>query len=228
MLRRLGLFIAFLFAASIAQAAPRPPAWNQTVTAGAAGWTLGNPQAPVKVTQYSAYTCPFCAAFAVEAEAPLRLFYVGSGRVSFEVRQVLLSPVDLTVAMLVECGPRDRYFLNHVAFLRSQPRWRQALHGATRSQSQRWTQGPLIQRNRAIAGDLKLYAFMEGRGMGRMEVDRCLGDQAAADRIRAESEASLSAGIEGVPSFAINGNVLPNVNNWSQLRPMIDKSLTEQ
>lgn len=224
MRRIAALMLALGAGGALAQA--RDPAWNNTVSLGAGGsHVLGNPAAKVKVTEYSSYTCARCAAFAVQSEGPLRIGYVSSGRVSFEVRHYLRNAVDLTVAMLVECGPKENFFLNHTAFLRRQASWIAPLASASDSQKRRWFYGPLVQRNRAIADDFGLFAIMESRGYDRMQTDRCLGDQAAADRIAAQSQAAVDQGIVDAPRFFINGTLAAGVDSWSRLQPLIDKGL---
>ena len=190
----------------------------------AGGHVLGNPDAPIKVVEYASYSCHFCAEFSKQSEGSLRIAYISSGKVSFEVRNLLLNSFDLPLAMLVECGPKERFFLNHIAFYRSQQRWIENLDNVTKGQQVRWSSGSMAQRNRAIAGDLGLYQVMESLGFERLEVDKCLADEAAAARIKAQSEAGLALGVSGTPTFAINGTQLDDVHDWSALRRVIDMS----
>jgi hypothetical protein len=44
------------------------------------GHLVGNPGAAVKLVEYVSYTCPHCAHFEVEADAPLRLSFIASGK----------------------------------------------------------------------------------------------------------------------------------------------------
>jgi protein-disulfide isomerase len=108
----------------LSAAAPKSVGWNYTVTRTAAGSNvLGNPAAKVKLTKFISYTCPGCAKFESEAEGALRLGYIATGKVSLEVRHFLRDPVDLTVALLTNCGAKEKFFLNHAAFMRSQKVW---------------------------------------------------------------------------------------------------------
>ncbi|MGB7655774.1 MAG: thioredoxin domain-containing protein [Novosphingobium sp.] len=199
--------------------------WNTTVTLSPeGGHVLGNPDAAIKVTEYASYSCHFCAEFANQSEGPLRIGYISSGKVSFEVRNLLLNSFDLPLAMLVECGPKERFFQNHIAFYRRQQRWMEKLQDLTKAQTVRWGSGTMAQRNRAIASDLQLYDIMESLGYDRMEVDKCLTDEAAATRIKAQSETALDLGVSGTPSFAINGSLMEDIHDWPELRRIIDLS----
>lgn len=199
--------------------------WNTTVTLSPqGGHVLGNPDAAIKITEYASYSCHFCAEFSNQSEGPLRISYISSGKVSFEVRNLLLNSFDLPLAMLAECGPKERFFLNHTAFYRSQKRWMENLDNVTKGQQVRWNSGTMAQRNRAIAGDLGLYQIMESLGIDRMEADKCLADDAAAARIKAQSDAALDLGVSGTPSFAINGALVEDIHDWPALRRIIDMS----
>lgn len=212
--------------ASAAGAAPKTIGWNYEVSFGADGsHVLGNPAAPVKLAEYVSYTCPHCAAFTSESEGPLRIGYVSSGKVSVEVRHLLRDPIDLTAAMLTNCGPKEKFFLNHSAFMRSQATWIRPLGNASTAQRQRWTTGTLLQRNQAIANDFHFYAIMQSRGFDRLATDKCLADQALAQRLGKQAQQGYSLGIRSTPAFTINGKLLDNTSEWSELRPQLDASM---
>ena len=219
-------FLAVAAIAAAAGAAPTTIGWNQVVGLGADGsHVLGNPAAPVKLTEYISYTCPHCAQFTRESEGPLRIGYISTGKVSLEVRHLLRDPIDLTVAMLANCGPKEKFFLNHSAFMRSQATWMKPLLEASQAQKQRWITGTLAQRNQAIASDFHLYAIMQSRGYDRIATDRCLADAALAQRLGKQAQQGYSLGVRSTPAFTINGQLLANTSEWSELRPQIDASM---
>lgn len=207
-------------------AAPPRGGWNGVVVLGADGsHVVGNPQAKVKLTEYISYTCPHCATFTVEAEGALQIAYVTSGRVSVEIRHMLRDPIDLTAAMLTNCGAKEKFFQNHAAFMRRQAQWIDPLGKASRAKRQRWVSGTLVQRNRAIASDFHFYEIMAARGYDRSAVDRCLADAAMAQRIGKQAKDAYTLGVRYTPSFTINGQLLEDTSEWSELRPQIDASL---
>lgn len=213
--------------AALSLAAGKPATnWNTAVAVTPSGsHVLGNPAAKLKLTTFVSYTCPHCAHFEVEADAPLRLAYVRPGKVSVEVRHMLRDPIDLTVAMLTNCGTKDKFFLNHGMFMRSQATWMKPMMTANQAQRTRWTSGDLAARNRAIASDLHFYQIMATRGYDRITVDRCLADKAMADRLARQAQAASDLGVMKTPSFAINGSLLVGTGEWSELQPQIDAAL---
>ena len=196
--------------------------WNHTLTiTPGGGHLLGNPAARIKLTEYVSYTCPHCAHFETEAELPLRLGFVANGSTSVEVRHLVRDPVDLTVAMLTNCGPKEKFFLNHSALMRGQDAWIAPMINASPARQARWNSGNALTRRRAIAADFGLYAIMARRGYERTTADRCLADEALAKRLADQTAAAAAAGIDSTPSFAIGDVVLAGTHSWDLLQPQL-------
>ncbi|AKH42286.1 protein-disulfide isomerase [Altererythrobacter atlanticus] len=196
--------------------------WVNTVTVTDGGHLIGNPDAKVKLTEYISYTCHVCADFAREGEDPLKLAYVEPGKASLEIRHLIRDPVDLTAAMLANCGAPGKFPLNHSAFMRAQPEFMAVAQEANDAQMARWRNTDRPAARRAIASDLGFYEIMERRGYSRSEADRCLNDEAKAKKM-----ADIAArdwklpGIQGTPAFAIDGNILAGTHSWRMLAPQI-------
>lgn len=200
--------------------------WNTTVAVTPTGsHVLGNPAARVKLTEFISYTCSHCAHFDREASDRLRVTGVAQGKVSIEVRHLVRDPIDMTVAMLTNCGPPAKFFLNHSAFLRSQDNWIGNANNASAAQRQRWSTGDMPSRMKAIASDFGFYPIMATRGYDRMTVDRCLSDRAMAQQLAAQTESASKLGVTGTPSFLINGQLLAGTHDWQSLQPQIEARL---
>jgi protein-disulfide isomerase len=234
MLRRLTRLIALPAIALLTLAptgtATRAPAgaptvrgdWNNrvTITPGG-GHMLGNPAATVKLTEYASYTCSHCAEFEIQANGALRISYIASGQLAYEVRHYVRDPIDMTVALLANCGAPNRFFLNHAAFMRSQRTWMQLLTDAGPATRARWNTGTMVVRRRAIATDLHLYDIAATRGYDRNTAERCLADEAMATRLAAQTEEGNRLQITGTPSFLINQSLLLATYDWATLRPQL-------
>lgn len=199
--------------------------WHTIVAETELGHRLGNPDAKVKLVEFLSYTCPHCAEFAREGQAPLQLGYLAPGKISIEIRHLVRDPVDLTVGLLVNCGATSKFLANHDAFLLGQPRWIAPLGTATQAQRVRWTT-PGAAGRRAIASDFGFYPIMQRRGYGRAAVDRCLADEAMARRLAETSAKEWDRpGIDATPSFAINNVVLPGTHTWAALERQLKEFL---
>lgn len=214
--------LAFL-AAALAACVGAAPNWNTTVSlTEGGGHRLGNPSAKVQLMEFVSYTCPHCAHFEKEADGVMRLAYVAPGKLSIEVRHVIRNPIDLTATVLANCGPKDKFFLNHAAILRSQDKWLKKLQDAGEAQRVRWRTGTHGAKLRALATDAGFYQIMAQRGYDRLQVDRCLSDEAKARQLATESKVGAEQyGVEVTPSFALDGALLAGTHKWADLQPQI-------
>ena len=197
--------------------------WNATVVRTDGGHLIGNPDAKVKLKEFVSYTCPHCAHFAKDGEGALQLAYIAPGKVSVEIRHIVRDPVDLTAALLTNCGPAAKFPRNHAAFMHSQDKWIGLLSTANQAQRQRWFSGNQAARFRAIASDFGFYRILEQRGYRRTDVDRCLADARKADQLAAATKANFETfGVKSTPSFVLNGVLLAGTHDWKLLQPQLD------
>ena len=158
----------------------------------------------------------------------LRLTVVPKGKVQVTVTNLLRNPVDLTVAMLANCGDPKRFFVRHNAFFATQDTWLQKAIDATKSQQQRWYQGPMIDRMRAMASDLELYKIMSGWGIDRAQTDACLADKAMLEKLSNQQAEIAKLGLKSTPSFTLNGKVLTDVHDWTGVSTAITSALADE
>ena len=212
-----------------ASAAPKKPALPpreggpiaQVTVLPSGSHLLGNPAAKIKLVEYMSYTCPHCAHFEDEAAPALKIKFVGSGKGSLEIRHYLRDQVDVTVALLVNCAPPQRFWSLHHAFLAKQETWMGEAQKTNAGQQARWNSGKFAERMRAIARDLRFYEFMDNHGVERTTVDRCLANEALARRLAAQTDEGTKLGIEGTPSFFIGDTLLAGTHDWKTLEPQL-------
>lgn len=198
------------------------------VTIGEGGSHIqGNPAARVQVTEYVSYTCPHCAHFTETSDGLMRSQYIAPGLVKVEVRHIVRDPVDMAMTVAANCGAPSGFFRRHVALMAQQEailnRW-QALPSAT---TQQWLQLPMAQRLQRIAGDTGVTAWMRAQGLTAAQANACLSDTALQGRLVAMTNAGIAAGVEGTPSFAINGQLQPTseIRGWPTLSTALDQRL---
>lgn len=197
--------------------------WSTTVKAGDRGYVIGNPEAEHRLIEFVSYTCPHCATFTIEGEAPLQYVYIGSGKLNLEVRSVIRNVVDLTATLLVQCGDTSRFLQNHTMFMTRQDVWLAKARSSSRSQQAIWMSPDALRGRQNMAQYLGFYDMMETRGYSRPELDRCLSDAARARELEINTSADFAEfGIRGTPSFALDGATLADVHSWQALRPHLD------
>ena len=145
------------------------------------GNAMGNPDAPVTITEYSDYRCSHCGTFALETEPLLEEAFIETDKVYFVSRSVgdLLgsAPSVLATEASYCAAEQNKYWEIHDLVFSNQ--------GTTITQS-----------------ILEKWAKTVGVEMGEFKAcmsDNRYDDRIAQDRIDAEAE-----GISGTPSFVVS------------------------
>ena len=223
--------IAFALAAALAAAPAAAPAaaaaaerdWAAAIVATPeGGFRMGNPAARVKLVEYVSLTCPHCADFS-RTGGPALVEQVRTGRVSFEIRPYPLDIVAEVGAQLSRCAaPADAFALNDaiLAGLGETNARLLALSEAEIGAIDALAPGEQRQRIASAAG---LDAIAARHGLDAAEARACLADQAGADRVLAIKAAAESIGVQGTPSFTINGVLQQHVHDWAALAPLIGR-----
>src|SRR5204863_5155321 len=87
------------------------------------GFMMGNPNAKVKLVEFGSLTCPHCKAFDDEGVPTLIGKYVKSGQVSWEFRNYVRDPFDLTASLIARCNGAKSFFPLARAFYKDQNVW---------------------------------------------------------------------------------------------------------
>jgi protein-disulfide isomerase len=204
--------------------APDGSSWTETVTiSNEGGYVLGNPDAPIKLVEYASHTCGACAQFASTGKPPLKDTYVASGVVSFEQRNLVRDPIDLTIATLVRCGQKE----NMQAL--SDQAW-QSLNdifqnvNTNQAQYEAAANQPVEQRFVTIAQSAGLIDFFSARGLSADQARSCLADNAAITKIAESSQKQAEElGVNSTPTFFLNGRKLEE-RSWAQLEPVLQRA----
>ena len=173
---------------------------------------LGAPDAPLKLVEYASHTCSHCAACSQEAAAKLD-GYVEKGVVSYEIRNQIHDPVDLSIALLARCGtPQTFHPLANQAWQNFETLMTSLqANGAALQQAQ---QVPQAQRFQAVAEAAGLLDFFAARGISRDQAMQCLANTDEAQQIAERSQAqSDELAISGTPTFFLNGKRL-DTTSW--------------
>lgn len=214
-------------AAPVAAApAPAGQSWTETVTRTAEGYMMGNPNAPIKLVEYGARTCPTCAAFAHDGFGPLTQNYVASGKVSFEFRDFMVhGPSDIALALVGTCGSDATFFPILEQQYANQEQFLNRLQALTPAQQQALQGQSPGRQAAALAEAMGAIDFVKARGVAEPQARACLADQAKFAAIIKPTETAGAAGtVTGTPTFLINGEVVPNTLSWAQLEPALKRA----
>lgn len=197
--------------------------WAKSVVATPeGGYRMGNPNAPVKVVEYGSLTCPHCADFINSAKAPIAA-KVRTGKVSFEFRNFVLNGVDATATLLARCAAPAQFFPLVERIYATQPQWIARFTGLSDEQKQRIQALPETERLLGVAEAAGLTQLAVQGGVPAAKAKACLVDPAGLARIGEIYEAAAKLGVQGTPSFFVNGKRVM-VHDWAGLDGEIKKA----
>jgi protein-disulfide isomerase len=196
----LGAFGLGTTAASAQETAP-------AATAEIKDFSLGSPDAPVKITEYASFTCSHCANFHDTVFKSLKADYIDTGKVEFTYREVYFDRYGLWAAMVARCGGDMRYFGISDILFETQSDWA-------------GSQDPNV-----VVENLKKIG--RTAGMDDATLDACMKDGAMAEALVARFETNMKAdGVEGTPTLFINGVKHSNMG-YDELKAIIDAELAK-
>ena len=199
-------------------APPAGKSWSQVVRVDGDGVVMGNPDAPIKIEEFGAFTCGHCAKFTQDSHEELKRDFVDTGRVSYKLTPFMLHPVDAIAGAIVKCTGPDRFFpladatfIEHEAFIAGASKPQPGIEEAMKL--------PPEQRFTALAKGWGIDQFYQQRGVPAATIEQCLSKVENVEAI----EKGTNAGVEkyqitGTPTFVINGQVAEGIASWGPLR----------
>lgn len=174
-------------------------------TAGFRGYVLGSDSAPVEITEYADYQCPWCANFSLVNFPDVQERLIDSGKLRWRYRDYPLEqhPFSRLSAHAAACADEQgKFWPMHKLIYQGQPDW--ASGGAGR-----------VFRGYADAVQLDLGRY-----------DECMKSARYAGRIQASYQEGTALGVNGTPTFLIAGRLYgADQANYDRLRAIVD-SLT--
>ncbi len=193
--------------------APAPAASGPVPVAadGFRGYTLGSDSAPVEVVEYADFQCPHCGEFAVLQLPTIKEQLIATGKVRWRLRDYPLGafPWSRAAALAAQCaGEQGQY-------------WRMA-------DTLFLTQSGWGRQSRDPSGYFSDLA--RSLGLNRDTFDACLASQRYAGRIEASRQEALARGVNGTPTFFVNGRLWPDERNTSsdRFKQVVDSVIAAQ
>lgn len=209
MAKTIAAAVAFVLAGLLPMTATAQEATTETAPAAVEiqDFSIGSPDATVKVVEYASFTCPHCAAFHANVWPQLKTNYVDTGKVQFTYREVYFDRYGLWAAMVARCGGEMRYF---------------GIIDMIFEQQQEWAAS---DDPNVVVGNLRTIG--KAAGLDDAALDVCLKDGAKAEAMVAHFEANMEAdGVEGTPTFIINGTKHSNMS-YDDMKAIIDAELAK-
>lgn len=151
---------------------------------------MGADDAPVTVIAYASVTCPHCSAWFSEDWPVVKRDLIDTGKIRFVFREFPTQPVQLAMAgfLIANCALEDGFFPSMIHQMEIQADIFEAAKAGNAQQ--------------AYLEVAQKAGLPDGAAM-----KTCLDDKTGYDRIQESMIRAEAAGVRGVPSFFINGEV---------------------
>lgn len=179
------------------------PGWlaNRASIAGSEGFVVGDPNAPVTVTQFSSYTCSFCKQFSENEEKGFIAEYVDTGKVFYRFVNIPANnEAGLLGAEASYCAADQNRFFDYKDYLYT---YAAAADGFSLN---------------------NLTQYAQDAGLDTAAFEECMASDTFANAYDEDVRFAQSVGITGTPSFLVNGQLVYS----TELVQTVEEALAEQ
>jgi protein-disulfide isomerase len=171
-------------------------------TAGFRGYLKGSPDAPVEISEYADYQCPFCQTFATLQMPTIDERLIKTGRVRWRYRDFPLQQHQFArlAAHSAACADEQgKYWEQHDRIYEGQSDW-----AASRD-----------------AGD-HFREYAQGNGLDLGRYDECMQSGKYAGRIQASLEEGSRAGVSSTPTLLVGDRLYQGRIDSDAIRRLVD------
>jgi protein-disulfide isomerase len=170
--------------------------------------SIGNPNAKVTIIEFGDYQCPSCRMFWREVEPRLKKDYIDTGKVKMVFRDfpiVQIHPESIMAAMAADCAnDQGKYWQYHDKVYREQDKGSDDLV-------------------RFKVADLKKWG--KDIGLDTAKFNECVDSDRYKDEVLKDKADGDGVGIQGTPTFFINGHVIGGAQPYPVFKKLIDELL---
>ncbi|HKJ38827.1 MAG TPA: thioredoxin domain-containing protein [Anaerolineales bacterium] len=155
---------------------------------------MGDPNAPIKIEEFSDFQCPFCERFHEETEPLLQQYYIETGKVLFVYRSM------------------DNWVSQNIGGARTESKDAAAAAYCAGEQNMFWDMhahlfGNVLGEDVGSFTDKRLAAIAEKAGLNMDEFTACYDSGKFTDRTRQDFDDGTAAGVTGTPGFVVSWTV---------------------
>ncbi len=165
--------------------------------------TLGSPDAPVTIVEFSDFQCSFCRKFWAETLPRLKETYIKAGQVRFVYQHfTVLGGHSVAAAKAVECaGEQGKFWPYHDKLFDSQG-------------GLAFTEAKLRRYARDLGLDAEAFAH-------------CLDSRKYQQKVEDETRLGFQLGARGTPTFFLNGRMLAGAQPFEVFQTALEEALAK-
>jgi len=183
---------------------------------------MGDPNAPIKIEEFSDYQCPYCERFHQDTEPLLRQYYIDTGKVLFVYRSM-----GNWVSQNIGGGKTESQDAALAAYCAGDQNKFWEMHASLF--------GNVLGEDAGSFTDKRLQAIAETVGLDMNAFNSCYNSGKFKDRVQQDMQDGLAAGVNGTPgfliSYSVNGETktkfISGAQPFSEFQTQLEAALNE-
>jgi protein-disulfide isomerase len=156
--------------------------------------TMGDPNAPIMIEEFSDFQCPFCDRFHTETEDLLKQYYIDTGKVYFVYHSM------------------GNWVSQNIGGLRTESQDAAAAAYCAGDQNKFWDMhahlfANVLGEDAGSFTDQRLVAIAETAGLNMDEFNSCYDSGTYIELTQQDLDAGTAAGVNGTPGFLVSWTV---------------------
>jgi protein-disulfide isomerase len=171
------------------------------------GYVIGNPEAPIEITEFGDFECPQCSRFATLTEPDIRSRLVNAGQMRF---RYIDFPLDMhkntwNASRAAACADEQgKFWEMHDAIYQTQDRW----NGETTSNPDKFFKG--------LAKQI---------GLKQDQFDECVDSKKYQAKIQAHHKIALDRHVNATPTFYIGSKKIEGFVGYDEFKSEVEKAV---
>ncbi len=170
------------------------------------GTTLGSPDAPLTIVEYSDFLCPYCTRASLETVPQIEEEYVAAGKVKLVWKQFPLPGLHgeacIVAAMASECAAEQDAFWEYHDML-------------------------FLNNDNVTFSIENLKRFAQDLGLDAEKFNACLDEGKYIDKVAADYDEAERRGATGTPTFFVGQTMVVGAKPYEDFKTTIDDELAK-
>ncbi len=168
---------------------------------------LGDANAPVKISEFSSFTCPHCATFHANNFKEIKKEFIDTGKAYIVFDDFARNGIDISIGALARCLPEQSYFNYIQLMFETQEEWMKNIN--------------------SFKGYARQNAIMAG--ITPQMADYCFDNMELKEKMAMRvQKAQQEHGITGTPTIVINDKqVMSGLSPYASIKKAIEDALAE-
>jgi protein-disulfide isomerase len=178
--------------------------------------SMGDPNAPVTIVEYSDFQCPYCRNFWENTESQIIENYIKSGKVYFTYRS-MGNFVSDNINKSLSTINTESEDAAHAAYCAGDENKYWEYHDMLFTNWNGENQGAFARK--------RLDAYADALALDTAAFKACMDSNKYMDLVKQDGLDGLQAGVNGTPSFVINGKLVEGAQPYSVFQQEIEAAL---